>query len=283
MSVEQAATPERVKEHPLKKYLRPGSLPHFFCSGCGSAQVLNFFLKAANDLGLDFDQLVAIGGVGCTARVPVYIRAESLHGVHGRTLPWATGIKLHNPELKVVIFSGDGDAAAIGGNHLIQAARRNLDVLMIVANNLNFAMTGGQVAPTTLEKTRTTTTPYGNVEPRFDLCKLVAAAGGTYVARTTTYRPVSAINAIKKGLQHQGFSFVEIITQCPTNYGRRAIGTDVPAETVQWIQNHSLQLSKVDQYTDEQLEESFVLGTFVDEQRPVFKGSSYYFPEEQER
>jgi 2-oxoglutarate ferredoxin oxidoreductase subunit beta len=282
MTTEQGTAVGRTREHPLKHYLRDGSLPHFFCAGCGSAQVLNFFLKAANDIQLDFDQLVAIGGVGCTARVPVYIRAESLHGVHGRTLPWATGIKLHNPDLKVVIFSGDGDAAAIGGNHLIQAARRNLDVTMIVANNLNFAMTGGQVAPTTMPKTTTTTTPYGNVEPRFDLCKLVAAAGGTYVARTTTYRPVAAINAIKKGLQHKGFAFVEVITQCPTNYGRRAIGTDVPAETIKWIQGNSVPLSKADQYSQEELESKFVIGTFADEQRPVFRGSSYYFPEEQE-
>ena len=282
MTIEQAASQKTTNEHPLKKYLRDGSLPHFFCSGCGSAQILNFFLKAANDLELDFDKLVAIGGVGCTARVPVYIKAESLHGVHGRTLPWATGIKLHKPDLKVVIFSGDGDAAAIGGNHLIQAARRNLDVVMIVANNLNFAMTGGQVAPTTMPKITTTTTPYGNAEPRFDLCKLVAAAGGTFVVRTSTYRPMAAINAIKKGLKHKGFSFIEIISQCPTNYGRRAIGTDVPAETVQWIRDQSVPLQKADQYSPEDLESKFVMGTFVDEERPIFIGSSYYYPEEQE-
>ena len=121
---------------------------HRLCPGCGAAQVLNYFVRAAHEIQLDFDKLVAIGGVGCAARIPVYLDAEVLHGVHGRTLPWATGIKLHNPELKVVIFAGDGDAAAIGGNHLIQAARRNLDVTMLVINNLNFGMTGGQAAPT---------------------------------------------------------------------------------------------------------------------------------------
>lgn len=263
-------------EHPLKKYLREGSLPHFFCSGCGAAQVLNYFLKAADDLQIDFDNLVAIGGVGCTARVPVYIKAESLHGIHGRTLAWATGIKLHNPKLKVVIFSGDGDAAAIGGNHLIQAARRNLDVTMIVANNLNFAMTGGQVAPTTIMKVPTTTTPFGNTEPRFDLCKLVTAAGGTYVARTSTHKTLNAISCIKKALQHKGFSFVEIITQCPTNFGRRAIGTDVPSEAVQWIADHSINMQKSQELTAEQIENSFELGTFADEERPIFAGSSVY-------
>ena len=137
--------------NPLRKYLRKDSLPHFFCSGCGAAQVLNFFVQAADEIDLDFENLVAIGGVGCAARIPVYLHAEALHGVHGRTLPWATGIKLHNPDLQVVIFSGDGDAGAIGGNHLIQAARRNLDVTMIVVNNMTFGMTGGQVAPTTLQ------------------------------------------------------------------------------------------------------------------------------------
>lgn len=267
--------------HPLWKYLRPNSLPHFFCSGCGSAQILNFFLRAADELQIDFDELVAIGGVGCTARVPVYMRAESLHGVHGRTLAWATGIKLHNPKLKVVIFSGDGDAAAIGGNHLIQAARRNLDVTMIVANNLNFAMTGGQVAPTTLPKVHTTTTPFGNNEPRFDLCKLVVAAGGTYVARATTQKPIIVFKHIKAALQHRGFSFVEVITQCPTNYGRRAIGTDVPAETVTWIKENSVPLEDANKYSAKELDDKFVLGTFIDEQRPVFTGSSYYQSDEE--
>mgnify|MGYP001815574361 FL=1 len=159
-----------MNSNPLRKYLRKDSLPHFFCSGCGAAQVLNYFIQAADELALDFDNLVAIGGVGCAARIPVYLHAESLHGVHGRTLPWATGIKLHKPELDVVIFSGDGDAGAIGGNHLIQAARRNLDVTMIVVINLTFAMTGGLVGPTTFQEVKTATTPYGNTEQPFDLC-----------------------------------------------------------------------------------------------------------------
>jgi len=131
--------------------------------------VLGYFLRAIDDLGMDLGKMVTIGGVGCTARVPYYLNADALHGIHGRTLAWATGIKLHRPDLKVVIFAGDGDAAAIGGNHLIQAARRNLDVTFIVANNLNFAMTGGQVAPTTPLNAVTTTTPYGSGEPPFDL------------------------------------------------------------------------------------------------------------------
>ncbi len=263
-----------MKINPLRKYLRPDCLPHFFCSGCGAAQVLNYFVQAADEIGLDFDKLVGIGGVGCAARIPVYLHAEALHGVHGRTLPWATGIKLHNPELEVVIFSGDGDAAAIGGNHLIQAARRNLDVTMIVVNNLIFAMTGGQVAPTTFQNLTTVTTPYGNRERPFDLCKLAVAAGATFVSRGATHRSRPAINAIKKAMQHKGFALVELITQCPTNFGRRAIGSDDPVRGVEWIKEHSVTIKAAAELTTEELADKFVLGTFIEEQRPIFEGSS---------
>jgi len=265
-----------VKTNPMRKHLRQDSLPHFFCSGCGAAQVLNYFVQAADEIDLDFDSLVAIGGVGCTARIPVYLDAEALHGVHGRTLPWATGIKLHNPELEVVIFSGDGDAAAIGGNHLIQAARRNLDVTMIVVNNLNFAMTGGQVAPTTLLDLTTTTTPYGNREQPFDLCKLAIAAGATFVSRWATHRPRQAINAIKKALQHKGFALVEIVSQCPTYFGRRAIGTGDPVQCVQWIADRSVTIREACKLSEQELSDRFVLGTFIEKLEPVFEGSSIY-------
>jgi len=265
-----------VKTNPLRRYLRAGSLPHFFCSGCGAAQVMNFFLRAADEINLDFDRLVAIGGVGCAARIPVYIHADALHGIHGRTLPWATGIKLYNPDLKVVIFAGDGDAVAIGGNHLIQAARRNLDVTMIVVNNLNYAMTGGQVAPTTPEELRTMTTPYGNPEPRFDICRLAMTAGATFVSRWNTYRSRQAINAIKKALQHKGFALVEIVSQCPTNFGRRALGTGDPVKCLQWIEEHSVTIEEARKLPEQELRDKFVLGNFVEERRPVFEGSSIY-------
>jgi 2-oxoglutarate/2-oxoacid ferredoxin oxidoreductase subunit beta len=268
--------------NPMRKYLRKDSLPHFFCSGCGAAQVLNFFVNAADEIGLDFAKLVAIGGVGCAARIPVYLDAEVLHGIHGRTLPWATGIKLHNPELKVVIFAGDGDAAAIGGNHLIQSARRNLDVTFFVVNNMTYGMTGGQVAPTTPVSLKSATTPYGNLEPPFDLCKLVAAAGATHVARTTTFKPRLAINAIKKALQHKGFAFLEIITQCPTYFGRSALGTGVPVQGMQWIEDHSLNIRDADKLSEGDAEGKFVLGTFVDVEKPVFHGGSFLTREEEE-
>jgi 2-oxoglutarate ferredoxin oxidoreductase subunit beta len=263
-----------LKKHPLWKYLRDGALPHFFCSGCGAAQILNFFLKAADEIGLDFDKLVGIGGVGCTARIPVYMKADVLHGVHGRTLPWATGIKLHNPDLKVVIFAGDGDAAAIGGNHLIHAARRNLDVTMIVANNLTFGMTGGQMAPTTPSAVKTATTPYGNQEAPFDLCKLAVTSGATFVARWTTHKSKRAIKSIQKALLHEGFSFVEIVCQCPTHFGHRALSTADAVECLEWIKENSLSIRQAAEMPPETLENKFVLGEFVEVSRPVFAGSS---------
>lgn len=265
-----------MRENPLRKYLRKGGLPHFFCPGCGAAQVLNYFVRAADEIKLDFDKLVAIGGVGCAARIPVYLNAEALHGVHGRTLPWATGIKLINPELKVVIFAGDGDAVAIGGNHLIQAARRNLDVTMIVVNNLNFGMTGGQAAPTTPCDLRTTTTPYGNREKPFDICKLAMTAGATFVSRWSTGKPKRAIKAIKNALRHRGFSVVEMVCQCPTNFGRKAISSDDPVRGLEWIEERSVTDKEASKLPEQEVLKRFVLGDFVEKHERVFEGSSVY-------
>jgi 2-oxoglutarate ferredoxin oxidoreductase subunit beta len=267
-----------VTDHPLHKYLRPGSLPHFFCAGCGVAQVLNYFLHAVDNLGLDMDRLVAVGGVGCTARIPVYLNADALHGIHGRTLPWATGIKLHNPELKVVIFAGDGDAAAIGGNHLVHAARRNVDVTMIVVNNLTYGMTGGQAAPTTQVGLRTTTTPYGNLERPLDICRLAVAAGATFVARSSTSRSRQAISMIRKALEHEGFALVEIVAQCPTGFGRRAIGSEDSVRGVEWIGEHSITSKEAAGLSQHDLEQRFSLGKFADIRLPIFKGDSLMPP-----
>jgi 2-oxoglutarate ferredoxin oxidoreductase subunit beta len=265
-----------LKQNPLQKYLRKNSLPHFFCPGCGAAQVLNYFVRVADEIGLDFDKLVAIGGVGCAARIPVYLDAEALHGVHGRTLPWATGIKLHNPTLNVVIFAGDGDAAAIGGNHLIQAARRNLDATMIVVNNLTFGMTGGQAAPTTPQALSSSTTPYGNRERPFDICKLAITAGATFVSRWTTARPLRAMKAVKNALQHKGFSLVEIVCQCPTNFGRKAIQSGDAVRGIEWIKDGSITAEAAEALPEEEILKRFILGDFVEKQAPVFEGSSVY-------
>lgn len=259
-----------------KKYFREPEGAHFFCPGCGCGQVLNAFLQSVDDLGLDLEKMITVAGVGCTARIPVYIKTDTLHGVHGRTLPWATGIKLHKPESKVVVFAGDGDAASIGGGHFIQAARRNLDVLMIVVNNFNFAMTGGQVAPMTPKEAVTMTTPYGSGEPPFDLCKVAEASGATYVSRTITARPMEMVRFIKKGLQHKGFGVIEILSQCPTHFGRYAKGTGNPAFLMKWIEENTISAKKASEAGEEEREDKFVTGEFVNIEKPVFAGSSVY-------
>jgi 2-oxoglutarate ferredoxin oxidoreductase subunit beta len=260
--------------NPLRKYIRNGKLPHFFCPGCGCGQVLGFFLKAVDELEYDLNNVVAIGGVGCTARIPVYIDTVMLHGVHGRTLAWATGIKMQRPDLKVVIFAGDGDLTSIGGNHFIHAARRNLDVTVVMVNNLNFAMTGGQVAPTTPLDTVTMTTPYGSGEPNFDVCDLAQSAGATYVSRWTTNTPNQAIKSLKTALEHKGFSLVEIVSQCPTHFGRYALKSGKPEVEIEWIKDNTITLAKAQKLTDEEKRGKFIVGEFVNKQRPVFAGST---------
>lgn len=260
-----------MKINPVREYLREWALPHFFCPGCGCGQILNLFLHAIDEMKIDMDKLVAIGGVGCTARIPVYIKAEALHGVHGRTLAWATGIKLHNPDLKVVIFGGDGDIAAIGGNHLIQAARRNLDVTLIVNNNMNYAMTGGQVAPTTPLHLHTTTTPKGNMERTFDLCKLAETAGATFVSRWTTNYPHKIVKAIKNGMNHRGFAFIEIVSQCPTHFGRYALGSSKAQDILNWMKERTVTKEKAINMTREELEGKIIVGDFLKKDLPTLE------------
>lgn len=263
-----------IKKNPNRRFLREEKLPHFFCAGCGAAQVLNYFTQAVDALNIDPQQMLTIGGVGCTARIPVYLKSDTFHGVHGRTLAWATGVKLVRPELPVVIFCGDGDLASIGGNHFIHAARRNLDVTVVMVNNLNFAMTGGQVAPTTPEHMRTMTTPFGSAEPNFDVCKLAAGAGASHVERWTTAQSTQCVAAIKRALEHKGFSLIEIVAQCPTHYGRYALGTGNPVACLEWIKNNTLTVKQAEGMSEEELKGKFVCGAFVQKERPIYTGTS---------
>lgn len=263
-----------MKINPNRRFLRPEKLPHFFCSGCGCGQVLNFFCQALDALNMNPEEMVTIGGVGCTARIPIYLKSDTFHGVHGRTLAWATGIKLHQSEIPVVIFAGDGDLASIGGNHFIHAARRNLDVTVIVVNNLNFAMTGGQVAPTTPEGAHTMTTPYGSAEPRFDICKLAQAAGATHVERWTTSHPMQCVAAMKRALSHKGFSLIEIVSQCPTHYGRYALGSGDPQKLVQWIKDYTYTEAETTKMTHTDREGKLLCAEFIREERPVYDGTN---------
>ena len=263
-----------LKINPNRRFLRKEKLPHFFCSGCGCGQVLNYFTQAIDSLNIDISTMVTIGGVGCTARIPVYLLTDTFHGVHGRTLAWATGVKLTNPDIPVVIFAGDGDLASIGGNHFIHAARRNLDVTVVMVNNLNFAMTGGQVAPTTPEDAITMTTPFGSAEPRFDVCELAKAAGATHVERWTTSRPIQCVAAIKRAMQHKGFSLIEIVSQCPTHYGRYALKTGDPQKLIDWINEYTYTTSDEKTKSAEELAGKLKCGEFIRESKPIYAGTN---------
>jgi 2-oxoglutarate ferredoxin oxidoreductase subunit beta len=204
-----------------QKYLRHSMFPTIFCDGCGIGNVLQYTLWALDTVNLDLDKTVFISGIGCSSRLPGYINADGLHTTHGRALAFATGVKVANPELNVVVFTGDGDCAGIGGNHFIHAIRRNIDLTVIAVNNFTYGMTGGQVAPTTPVGSITTTTPYGSQEPPFDMSEMAKVIGAPFVARwpvTTPYQPIKSIEA---GLRKKGFAFVELLSPCPTAYGRR--------------------------------------------------------------
>jgi 2-oxoglutarate ferredoxin oxidoreductase subunit beta len=212
-------------KHPMLKYIKEeglagNRLPFIMCPGCGIGQVLNYTLHAVDDIinntEAQKEDFVFISGVGCSSRITShYLNFDSGWTLHGRALPIATGALLANPKLKIIVFTGDGDAAAIGGNHFIHAFRRNINVTVICMNNGLYGMTGGQVAPTTPAFTFTPTTPYGNIEDAFDLCKLAQTAGASYVSRWTTAHPHQTIKAIKKAIANNGASFLEILSQCP--------------------------------------------------------------------
>ncbi|MEX2689100.1 MAG: thiamine pyrophosphate-dependent enzyme [Candidatus Njordarchaeum guaymaensis] len=210
-----------VQEHIWDKYLKKDRLPHIWCPGCGLGTALSAFLMGIELAKIDLDKLVVVSGIGCAGRAAGYLNVDTFHTTHGRPIPFAIGLKLARPDLHVVVFSGDGDLATIGGNHLIHAARRNHDILVICSNNFNYGMTGGQVGATTPENAITTTTPYGNLENPFDLPYLVTAAGAVYVARWTSLHVRRLAKSIAEALQLKGFRFIEVLSQCPTVYGRR--------------------------------------------------------------
>ena len=210
-----------MSEH-LYKYLRTDVFPTPFCAGCGHGILMGAILRAIDELKLDFNKMVFVSGIGCGAWIPSpHFAADTLHTLHGRPVAYATGVKLFNPDLKVVVISGDGDLAAIGGNHLIHAARRNIEMTVICANNSIYGMTGGQVSPTTPKDSKTMTTAKGNPEEPFDLCKLTVACGARYVSRYTVFHIKPLINSIKKALIIKGFSFIDVVSPCPTQFGRR--------------------------------------------------------------
>jgi len=210
-----------VHQNPVDNFLRMERIPHIWCPGCGIGTSVNSFARALVDANVDVKNLAIVSGIGCTGRVAGYVNLDSFHTTHGRALPFATGLKLANPHLNVVVYSGDGDLFAIGGNHLIHAARRNVDLKVICVNNLIYAMTGGQTAPTTPGEVVTSTNPYGTYDAAFNLPFLVEAAGAVYVARWTTFHVRQMARAMQEMFSKKGFCFLEVISPCPTLYQRR--------------------------------------------------------------
>lgn len=256
--------------NPARRYLRPGMLPTIFCTGCGGGTVLNCFCEAVDELALDPKRMVMVTGIGCSSWIPSpYFLADTLHTTHGRAIAFASGVRVMQPEMKVVVIAGDGDISGIGGNHLIHAARRNIDLTVIMVNNAIYGMTGGQVAPTTPENVPTTTTPHGNVEPPFDVASLVAAAGGSFVARWTTYHVFDLVKSFKAALSHKGFSFVEVVSQCTTSYGK-AVRMKHAADFLADYKARSVRLSKAATLSAEELEGKITVGTLRDVAKPEF-------------
>ena len=205
----------------VKDYIRERFFPHIWCAGCGHGIILNSLLRAVEELGMSKNEIVMVSGIGCSSRISGYLDFHTLHTIHGRALAFATGVKLSRPELNLVVPMGDGDALAIGGNHFIHAARRNIDITAIVMNNRIYGMTGGQFSPLSGYGIMATTAPYATVDQGFDVVELARAAGATFVARSTTYHVQQLTKLLRAAILHEGFSVVEVLTQCPTYFGRR--------------------------------------------------------------
>ncbi len=257
--------------HPAEVFLRRDRIPHIWCSGCGLGSAMSCFIEAVQQCALDTTKLCIVSGIGCSGRVAGYLNFDSFHTTHGRAIPFGMGLRLANPQLKVVVFSGDGDLVAIGGNHLIHAARRNVDMTVICVNNFNYGMTGGQSGPTTHLTARTTTTPYGNVEHPFNLPLLVGGAGAVYVARWTTVDMRRLRNSMAEALRKPGFTFVEIISPCPTNYGVKNKLGDGLAEMRYYHEKTVIRHFPPLEEVDLSLGGEIVVGKFLERERPTFE------------
>ena len=253
----------------VEKYFRPGRLPHIWCPGCGNGVVTGAIVKAIDKVGLNQDETAIISGIGCSSRASGYLDFNTVHSAHGRALPVATGVKLAEPKLKVIVCTGDGDCTAIGGNHFIHAARRNIDLTVVLFNNSIYGMTGGQSSPLTPTHSKATTAPYGTIERPFDVAQLAQAAGATFVARATTFHTQLLVDLIAKGIQHEGFSLIEAVTACPISFGRqnkRGGG----AEMMKWQRDHGVVLAAYNKMTDEQKADKFPIGVLYETQAPEY-------------
>ncbi len=245
----------------MKDYLRERFFPHLWCPGCGHGMILNGLLQAIEELGMSRNEIVMVSGIGCSSRITGYVDFHTLHTIHGRALAFATGVKMARPELNLIVPMGDGDALAIGGNHFIHAARRNIDITAIVMNNRIYGMTGGQFSPLSGENVRATTAPYLTIDPGFDVVELAKAAGATFVARTTSYHIKQVTNFIRQAILHEGFAVVEILSQCPTYFGRKNKAGDA-VDMVQYFKKNTTSIgSKAKQENPELIERGIFMQT----------------------
>jgi 2-oxoglutarate ferredoxin oxidoreductase subunit beta len=255
-----------VEHHPLDEIIRSDRMPHIWCPGCGIGIVMRCYAAAVLDAGIPLEQQIVVSGIGCTGRVAGYMNLDSYHTTHGRAIPFATGLKLANPKLTVTVFSGDGDLAAIGGNHLIHAARRNIDLKVICVNNFNYGMTGGQVGPTTPYGARGTTAPYGSPELPFNLPSLVSAAGANYVSRWTTIHIRQLKADILEAFNRPGFNFIEVLAPCPIGFGK-SNRIDDGLEEMELYRQRCVLVEKGKEVTLD------VLGIDLREEKPIYVGS----------
>ncbi len=261
---------ESVPVNTVESYLRMERMPHIWCPGCGIGTTVNCFAHALETSGLNLRKVAVVSGIGCTGRVAGYINLDSFHTTHGRAIPFATGLKLANPELKVVVYSGDGDLTAIGGNHFIHAARRNVDMTVILVNNFIYGMTGGQVAPTTPMTATASTAPYGNYEQPFNLPYLAESCGAVYVARWTAFHVRHLTKAIKEALAKKGFSFIEVLAPCPTFYSRRNKLGDGLDQMIYYKDNSEVRNGADTKTIPLEFQGKIVVGKFVDKDRPTY-------------
>jgi 2-oxoglutarate/2-oxoacid ferredoxin oxidoreductase subunit beta len=251
------------------QYMKPGVLPHMWCSGCGIGGMLGSLLRAFEELGYGKQETVVVTGIGCTGKLDDYLLTNALHTTHGRALAYATGIKAFNPRLKVVVIMGDGDSVTIGGNHFIHAARRNIDLTAIVLNNLNYGMTGGQVSGTTPEWSVTSTTSFGNPERAFDICALAEVAGANFVARSSSYEGWEMKEMMKQALAKKGFSLVEVVSPCPTQFGRYNDMKETTA-MLRWLESRAVAVDRYRELPEDERRGRFPVGVLVDRDEPDF-------------
>ncbi len=270
MSTDVEQIEVEAEEHPIAPYIRIDRMPHIWCPTCGIGTVVKCFAKALEQAGVDLNKVAVVSGIGCTGRVAGYVKLDGFHTTHGRAVPFATGLKLSRPELLVVVFSGDGDLVGIGGNHFIHAARRNMDLLIVLVNNFIYGMTGGQNAPTTPLTAKTSTMPFGNFERPFNLPHLAASCGATYVARWTSLHVRRLTKSFKEALQRKGFRFIEVITPCSTLYARlNKLGTGLSLMQF-YHDNAEIRHGADTRAVEIRFQDKIVCGKFIDEERPTF-------------